>query len=142
MGIQSLPLSKSKRKFRLRRITMHRALSAALWAVLLFLSLTGSRLALAQGGLQRVNHITGKPLVRQLLWGSGLRSRQPLSQREWRLPTKRSQVRRWFVVHRGRERQPDLLELKSRRRWLDGSGVSRPEPMRHPGSRPLLVWHS
>src|SRR5437867_7600866 len=57
MGIQSLPLSKSKRKFRLRRITMHRALSAALWAVLLFLSLTGSRLALAQGGLQRVNHI-------------------------------------------------------------------------------------
>src|SRR5438034_9369133 len=57
MGIQSLPLSKSKRKFRLRRITMHRALSAALWAVLLFLSLTGSRLACAQGGLQRVNHI-------------------------------------------------------------------------------------
>src|SRR5438034_6062673 len=57
MGIQSLPLSKSKRKFRLRRITMHRALSAALWAVLLFLSLTGSRLALAQGGLHRVNHI-------------------------------------------------------------------------------------
>ena len=36
---------------------MHRALSAALWAVLLFLSLTGSRLAFAQGGLQRVNHI-------------------------------------------------------------------------------------
>src|SRR5213080_1309857 len=57
MGIQSLPLSKSKRKFRLRRITMHRALSAALWAVLLFLSLTGPRLALAQGGLHRVNHI-------------------------------------------------------------------------------------
>src|SRR5438132_11168631 len=57
MGIQSLPLSKSKRKFRLRRITMHRALSAALWAVHLFLSLTGSRLALAQGGLHRVNHI-------------------------------------------------------------------------------------
>src|SRR5437016_14574430 len=57
MGIQSLPLSKSKRKFRVRRVTMHRALSAALWAVLLFLSLTGSRLAFAQGGLQRVNHI-------------------------------------------------------------------------------------
>src|SRR5947207_59149 len=57
MGIQSLPLSKSKRKFRLRTITMHRALSAALWALVLFLSLTGSRLALAQGGLQRVNHI-------------------------------------------------------------------------------------
>jgi hypothetical protein len=57
MGIQSLPLSKSKRKFRLRRIPMHRARSAALWAVLLFLSSTGSRLALAQGGLQRVNHI-------------------------------------------------------------------------------------
>src|SRR5438874_6045879 len=57
MGIQSLPLSKSKRKFRLRRITMHWALSAALWAVLLFLPLTGSRLAFAQGGLQRVNHI-------------------------------------------------------------------------------------
>src|SRR2546428_4067236 len=57
MGIQSLPLSKSKRKFRLRGITMHRAQSAALWAVLLFLSLTGSRLALAQGGLHRVNHI-------------------------------------------------------------------------------------
>jgi phospholipase C len=36
---------------------MHRALSAALGAFLLFLSLTGSRLALAQGGLQRVNHI-------------------------------------------------------------------------------------
>jgi len=36
---------------------MHRALSAALWAVLLFLSLTGSRMALAQGGLHRVNHI-------------------------------------------------------------------------------------
>src|SRR5690349_7565801 len=57
MGIQSLPLSKSKTKFRLRRITMLRARSAAFWAVPLFLSLTGSRMALAQGGLQRVNHI-------------------------------------------------------------------------------------
>jgi phospholipase C len=36
---------------------MHRALSAASCAVLLFLSLTAPRLALAEGDLQRVNHI-------------------------------------------------------------------------------------
>src|SRR5260370_19961546 len=40
-----------------RRVTMHRALSAASCAVLLFLSLTGPKLALAEGDLQRVNHI-------------------------------------------------------------------------------------
>src|SRR6202049_3078565 len=36
---------------------MHRALNAASCAVLLFLSLTGPRLALAEGNLKRVNHI-------------------------------------------------------------------------------------
>src|SRR5438128_6890026 len=74
-----------------------------------------------------------KPLVRQLLWGSGLRSRQPLSQREWRLPTKRSQVRRRFVMRRGCERQPDLLELKLED---DGSTVvAFHDPSRNASSR-------
>src|SRR5437870_5327432 len=33
-----------------------------------------------------------KPLVRQLLWRPGLRSRQPLSQREWRLDRKSTRL--------------------------------------------------
>jgi len=36
---------------------MHRALNAASCEFLLFLSLTGPRLALAEGNLKRVNHI-------------------------------------------------------------------------------------
>src|SRR5438445_8825124 len=60
-----------------------------------------------------------KPLVRQLLWRPGLRSRQPLSQREWRLPTKRSQVRRRFVMRIGCDRHVVLREFKSHRRWID-----------------------
>src|SRR6266576_4419436 len=74
-----------------------------------------------------------KPLVRQLLWRPGLRSRQPLSQREWRLPTKRSQVRRRFVMRRGCERQPDLLDLKLED---DGSTVvAFHDPSRNASSR-------
>src|SRR4029077_20709671 len=41
----------------LTRVTMHRALIVASGAVVLFLCLTGPRLALAEGSLKRVNHI-------------------------------------------------------------------------------------
>src|SRR5205823_12971537 len=67
MDVQCLPFLKVRkeilvvRKFAplgpLRRVTMHRALILASCAVLLSLFLTGPRLALADGDLQRVNHI-------------------------------------------------------------------------------------
>ena len=70
------------------------ALSAGSCAVFLFLSLAGPTVAVAEGDLQRVNHII---IVMQEnhsfdnYFGTlGLRSGQPLSQRERRLPPERS----------------------------------------------------
>src|SRR5207244_6705093 len=114
MGIQSLPLSKSKREVpgeegyhasgTERGVVGSSSFSFFDW---IETGVCPGRPAKSQPHHHR--HAR-KPLVRQLLWRPGLRSRQPLSQREWRLPTKRSQVRRRFVMRRGCERQPDLLE--------------------------------
>jgi phospholipase C len=89
------------------------------WVLLLLICVAGLRPALAQNGLQKVNHII---IVMQenhsfdnYFGGSPLRSRQPLSltqQIAWRLCAGRPCLRRWFIVSRGRIGRPALLQLQ------------------------------
>src|ERR1700730_13271209 len=78
----------------------------------------GSRPEWLAEGQSHHHRDAGESFVRQLLWGSPLCSRQPLSltwQITWRLCTGRPCLRGWVIVSTGRFRQPTLFQLKPRR---------------------------